>query len=141
MHGDKYFKIIPPAALSSLPSPSPRFPFGGGTEERRTPVSRGMATIITRACFIEEPVGEEGWGEEEKEKWIMRLEHQPSGRSVESRQPKYIRKFESSIRNNEVRATTRTRRYGEDRGQKGPEGGQRGGRAFSRGLSVDPDER
>jgi hypothetical protein len=143
MHGDKYFKIIPPPRppfdrrrrrrRRRLPPFTP-FPSWRERErereERRTPVSRGMATIITWACLIEGTTtggrvagdsggGGEGRGEEEKERnGSCGNTSRADGAGRVTAVSKYIRKFESSIRNNEARATMRTRRYGEGRGQR-----------------------
>lgn len=100
---------------------------------------RGIVMIITG------PETRRKEEEREREKWIVR-EQKSAERTKRSREPKYIRKFKSSIRNNEVRATIPTRRYGEGRGlrtrrRRRTGGGQRRDKTFSRGLSVDPDER
>lgn len=148
----KSFPLCPPCALQP-PLRSSFLSAGVGRAERRTTASRGRATIITRAGRSpRKRQRAEGRGGRNGERNGLRGRAE---RTKRSREPKYIRKFKSSIRNNGLRATTTTttckRRYG-GRGGGGPEKRARRrrrrrwtekerGRAFSRGLSVDPDER
>lgn len=155
MRGDKYFKIIP--CVSSLcppTSPSLLFPLSRRWKSRKEDDSlpreshdnNAGGKVPEKTTKSRRARGRNGEGNGLRGR---------AERTKRSREPKYIRKFKSSIRNNGLRATTTTttckRRYG-GRGGGGPEKRARRrrrrrwtekerGRAFSRGLSVDPDER
>lgn len=88
-------------SLHPSPSLAPFLSNHFGKAERRTTASRGRATIITRAGRSPR--------KRQREREIERKTDCARTRRADKAEPKYIRKFKSSIRN---RATTHTRRYG-----------------------------